>query len=70
MTNAAASAGLPEWDLSDLYAAPDSAELKHDLEKRKRRQKRFLHATKASWRPCPEMSWARRLLRTNGCLKF
>ncbi len=41
MTNAAASAGLPEWDLSDLYAAPDSAELKHDLEKAEEEAKAF-----------------------------
>ena len=31
-TGAARFGDLPEWDLSDLYAAPDSAELKRDMD--------------------------------------
>ena len=33
MTDAAALGALPQWDLSDLYPAPDSKELAADLDR-------------------------------------
>ncbi len=41
MKNAATAAGLPEWDLSDLYAGPDSPELKKDLDEAEKEAKLF-----------------------------
>ncbi|HVY13866.1 MAG TPA: M3 family oligoendopeptidase [Rhodopila sp.] len=36
-----AAAALPEWDLSDLYPGPDSAEVKADMERAERMAKAF-----------------------------
>ncbi len=44
MTNSTALQNLPEWNLNDLYAAPDSAAFKSDLEKTEALAKAFAAA--------------------------
>lgn len=41
MTNVAATAALPEWNLADLYTGPDSRELAQDLERTEESAKKF-----------------------------
>ncbi|WP_408903949.1 M3 family oligoendopeptidase [Rhodopila sp.] len=41
MNDMSAAAALPEWDLSDLYPGPDSAEVKADMERAERMAKAF-----------------------------
>ena len=50
MTNAAVTAGLPEWNLADLYAGPDSPELARDLERAEASAKTFAQDYKGKLR--------------------